>query len=369
MLQTGAYYRQPDGRLLTLKTGGVMPSLRAVVILVAATAGLAVSQPRAVVFDFQPVGVELNTARAATVLLRDRLTDVGAFTVVAGPPETPAYTVDEAVKAAALVNAQKAVIGSITRLGAKLIIAYKLVDVASGLVEFSDRANLSSSDELDIATERMARALKEKKAFVVTGEVGKMTETEKRRTTALSSIFLTTGYTTPLYHEFPYDPGWMLFTLDASVTYETPNILAQGLMGLRRGKWDYNELYFDLLVHRMFSTLDVSPYIGGGIGVHRFSQHGVAGPGEDDGLAFVASGGLVLFRTQYFRLLAGLKATATFTEDFGTPIVMGSFNFGLSSPTVGPNGVSTDGLSVPSPCIYGCIGAFFLTGLIVALST
>jgi hypothetical protein len=304
-----------------------------------------------------------------TSLLRDRLGDKGAFTVVNPMPGTNAITVDEAVRGAVAVNAPKAIIGSVTRLSMKLIVSYKLIDVPTGRVEFSDHANLTPTEDLDLAADRIAQALREQKPFSKTGEQGKLTEAEIRKTTALSSIFVTTGYTYPLDHRFPYSPGNMLFTLNAAVTYETQNVLAAAQMGLRRGKSEYNEIYFDLLVHKMFSEFDVSPFVGGGIGVHRYKMQGIAGEVNDDGLALVASGGVILFRSQYFRLLAGLKGTAVFTEDFGSPIVMGSLDFGLSSPTVGPRATTPDGLAIPGACIYTTIGAFFLTGLIVALTT
>jgi hypothetical protein len=341
-----------------------MLRLKPALLFVAALAALAFGQ-RAVVFDFEIVSAEPELATTVSVLLKDRLGDQG-FVVVEPPAGAVARTVDEAAAQARPLGADKAVIGSVTRLGSRYIISYKLVDVGTGTVEFGDRANVGSADELDMATERIARAIRERRPFAQTGEVGKVTEAERRRTAALSSFILTTGYAFPLDHRIPADPGNMLFTLDAAITYETPDVLAQGVMGIRRGKNSYSEIFFDLLVHKMFSRLDVSPYVGAGVGVHKLS---IQLPGnwedrEDDGLALIASGGLVLFRTQYFRIVGGLKAGAILTEDFGA-VSYGSFNFGLSSPTFGPGG----GVDMPTPCIYGALGVFFLTGLIVALTT
>jgi hypothetical protein len=39
--------------------------------------------------------------------------------------------------------------------------------------------------------------------------------------------------------------------------------------------------------------------------------------------------------------------------------------FGLTTPTIGPGG----SMRLPEPCVYTTLGAFFLTGLIVALTT
>jgi TolB-like protein len=331
------------------------------------------AQERAVVFDFQPLGVDTATAQLAAMLLRERLSDVNAFTLVT-PPAPPTYASEEQLQAARDLAAQKAIGGSLARIGTKVIVSYRLLDAAAGSVVLSDRATIGTVEELDLAMERIALALKERKPFGGTGEVGRLTDVERQRKAAASSVFLTTGYTFPLQHQIPADPGMMLFTLDAAVTYETPDVLAQGLMGYRRGENSFNEIYFDLLIHRMFSRFDVTPYVGGGIGVHRLSsrkwvphqgyQGGYYAEAEDDGLALVASGGLILFRTQFFRLMGNVKGSVVFTEDFGVNY-FGSFGFGLSSPTFGPGG----GVNAPSPCIFGCLGAFFLTGLIVAMTT
>jgi hypothetical protein len=130
-------------------------------------------------------------------------------------------------------------------------------------------------------------------------------------------------------------------------------------MGFRRGRLGYNELYFDLLVHRLFSTGDVSPFLGGGIGVHRFWAENQE---DDHGPAMVVNGGVILFRTQYFRVTGVARGSVLFTERKGI-VPMGGIHFGLTTPTYG-SGSSTD---VPSPCIYGCLGAFFLVGLVVTL--
>ncbi|MEO0073372.1 MAG: hypothetical protein ABIK43_01755 [candidate division WOR-3 bacterium] len=338
-----------------------------ILLFIALFAVIAAGQ-RLVMFEFDAIGIDPQLAQTTATLLRDRLGDQG-FLVIVPPAGTTVRSVDSAVTAASSLNAEKAVIGSITRLGAKYIISYKLIDVASATVGFGDRANIGSAEELDLATERIARAIRERRPFVQTSEIGKATAAERSQTAALSSFFLTTGYTFPAPHSIPGDPGVMLFTIDAAITYETPDVLAQGVMGLRRGKHSYHEIFFDLLVHRMFSRVDVCPYIGGGVGVRRMSIDVQTGQytwerRDASGLAIIGSTGLILFRTQYFRIVSGVKGAVVLTEDFGT-VTWGSFNFGLSSPTFGPGG----SVDAPAPCIYGCLGAFFLTGLIVALTT
>ncbi len=96
------------------------------------------------------------------------------------------------------------------------------------------RSGLGSMDEMDLVVERIAQAIKNRTPFSSTAEVGRFASQERKGRAAGSSVFLTTGYTFPLVQQIPADPGMMLFTLDAAVTYETPDVLVQGLMGLKR---------------------------------------------------------------------------------------------------------------------------------------
>lgn len=347
-----------------------MFKLKNILLIVVMKILLLQAKPALVVFDFQPVGVDSNIVQVGTVLLKDRLSELDTFTMIEPAPGTKCYTIEEAVATAKILKAEKAVIGTITQIGKKIIISYKLLDINTASAEFSDRTAISSIEDMDIAIERIASAIKDKKPYAGTAEVGKITEIEERpfrSRTPSSSIIFTTGYAFPLANSFPYDPGSQLFTIDAAVTYETPDLFTQGLMGFRRGKQRYTEIYFDLLAHKLFSKYDISPYIGGGIGVHKISfdpDDWRLPSKESDGFALTASGGVILFRTYYFRVLAGLKGTVVFTQDFGT-MSTGSFNFGLSSPTFGSEGA----IKAPAPCIMGCLGAFFLTGVIVALAS
>jgi hypothetical protein len=245
------------------------------------------------------------------------------------------------------------------QVGKEILVTYKLVDVRTGDVESSDRASISSVEEFDVSFERIANSVANREPFQATGGVGKMIEQEAKRQAALTSVFLTTGYAFPIVQDLPEDPGTMLFTLNSAVSYETPDVLAQGVMGLRTGKNDYRHIYFELLAHKMFSKFDVSPYVGGGLSVGR---QWIGGE-KTSGLGVVASAGVVLFRTQYFRIIAGGKGTAIFTEDYGMNL-MGEVNFGFASPTIGKGG----GIDVPSPCAFGCLAAYFISGLAIALT-
>jgi hypothetical protein len=337
-----------------------------VLLLVLAAFGMLAAQPRTVVFEFEPVMVDTSVTKVVASLLRDRMADTKAFTVVTPPAGAEAYSVAAAESIARTLGVQQALMGSITRVGTKLLIAYKLLVVPSGEVASSDRVTVESESDLDIVTERLAAALKAGKPYAATPQAGRATAAELKMREPASSILFSTGYTFPIYHRLGYDPGTMFFTLEAAVTYEMPQFLVMGQMGLIRGKQGFQDVHFELTGHKLFGGTDVTPYVGGGIGVHRIQlrpdyplpQH------EDDGLALVASGGVMLFRSSYFRVIGGAKATAVFTQDIG-PLFMAGFSFGITSPGFDPGGK----YRTPPACIYGTLGAFLITGLIVALAT
>jgi hypothetical protein len=325
--------------------------------------GSAVAAERITVFSFRSAGVDSGMGEMIAMLVRNRLSGFEELRLVEPPPGVEAYGLDAALAAASQLEASKAVTGSVALAGYKYLIDYQLVDVSSGKIVLSDRTSVGRPDELDLVADRIATSIRLKRPFGSTLVADNATGLERSRNTGLSAFYLMTGYAfTGTQPAGVMSPGHSLFTLEAGVSYETPGIIAQSVMGLRRGKYDFNELYFDLLFHKAFSPGDVTPFVGGGVGVHRLSYGN--GAREDDGLALIASGGVILFRTQYFRIAGALKGEVVLTEDLG-PVTCGSLTFGLTSPTVGPGG----SLRLPEPCVYTTLGAFFLTGLIVALTT
>ncbi len=337
--------------------------IRRTLLLVAITSMLLQAQPKIVVFDLEPVGVDSITVLTASRLLKNYLAKSEFFTIIEVPSGVRCYTITEATERAKSLRADKAVIGTMSLLGKKIIISYQLIDVNTSTVEFRDKASAVSVEDLDITMERIGNAIETKKPFAATIEVGKVTEAEKppfktRRT--FGTIMFKTGYTFPFSHNESLEGlGRMLFTLDAAVSYETPNLMTEALMGLRRGKNNFKDYHFDILVYKVFSQQDISSYIGGGVGVHKLSIGTYENEKSDDGIALSAGGGLILFRTYYFRVLTGLRASAVFTEDLGT-FTSTALTFGITSPETGPN--TTD-------CILGVLGAFFISGLILALTS
>jgi hypothetical protein len=323
-------------------------------------AGLVSAQSKLAVFEFEPVMADTGLTKVVATLLSDRLVDTRAFGAVVASHERPA-TVAAAASIAKSLGADQAILGSIARVGEGSIISYRLVSVPAGDVLLSDRASLGNESELDVVTERMARSIRDRKPFAATEQAGFATSAEVRSREAASAILFTTGYTFPIYNTYPKNPGTMLFTLDAAVTYELPQFMAMAQMGIIRGKEGFQDVHFELLGHKVFGVGDIATYLGGGLGIHRISMWG---GNDDDGLSLTASGGVLLFRNNIFRIVGSGKATAVITQDIGTSY-SGGLGFGLGSAGFGPTGK----IKTPPACIYGALGVFFVTGLIVALST
>ncbi len=336
-----------------------------VLLLVLAGFAVLAAQPRTVVFEFEPVMVDTGVTKVVASLLRDRMAETKAFDVIAPPTGAQAYSVAAAESIARALGVQQALMGSITRIGSKLLVTYRLFVAANGTVVLSDRVTVESESELDIVTERIAAALKAGKPYAATLQTGQATAAELKSREPASSILFSTGYTFPIYHRLGYDPGTMFFTIEAAVTYETPQYLVMGQMGLIRGKQGLQDVHFELLGHKLFSGTDVTPFVGGGIGVHRvkLTPDYPLPQREDDGLALVASGGVMLFRSSYFRVVGNGKVTAVFTQDLG-PLYMAGFSFGITSPGYDPSGK----FRTPPACIYGTLGAFLITGIVIALT-
>jgi TolB-like protein len=329
------------------------------VFLVLLGFGMLAAQPRLVVFEFEPVMADIGITKVVVSLLRDRLAETKAFSEVVTSSARPT-TVPAADSIAKTLGADQAIVGSVARIGSGFLISYKLVSVTTGELLLADRASLGSESELDVVTERIARSVRDRRQFGTTQHAGQLTSAEAKSVEPASSILFTTGYTFPIFNNFPDDPGLMLFTLDAAVSYEMDRFMALAQMGLSTGKQGYQDIHFELLGHKLLGQSDISPYFGGGLGIHRISFYGI----EDNGLSVTASGGVLVFRNNVFRIVGSGKATALFMQEFGVSC-NGGLYFGLASAGFGPSGKA----KTPPACIYGALGVFFVTGLIVALTT
>jgi hypothetical protein len=333
------------------------PMKLAVVLLfvLAAVPGTVQSQQNTsmVVFDPQSIGVDQATVLATAQLLRNDLAATGKFSVMeegqverALGTQTRCYDSQCASEFGQQLGVDKAVVGSLSRLGEKIIVELRLVDVASGQVEFSDRLASSTVEDLDTVIKRLAKGLASGKTTEKTAEIGMIVEQEAKEPRRRRNFFTVGG---KVGYLFPSGDSWggtdKLLCLDWVTRYETPDFMVESLVGWRYQVNKENGAY-DVPVEFSFfylpSKSDFTPYLGGGLGIHwvaaeRWDDHDTWGNEDDqitnNGLALNIGGGLMGFRTYDFRFIVDLRYTMVFADLGDQDSHSGiSLTFGITSP-------------------------------------
>ena len=306
-----------------------------------------------VVFDPQPIGVDQATVMATAQLLRNDLAATGKFSVVdEGQVQrilgTEAFCYDSqcAAEYGQRLGVDKAVIGSLSRLGEKIFVELRLVNVSSGQLEFSDRLASSTVEDLDTVIKRLATGIASGKSAEETAQVGLIIEQEAKEPRRRRNFFTVGG---KIGYLFPSGDSWggtdKLLCLDWVTRYETPDFMVESLVGWRYQVNKDNGAY-DVPVEFSFfylpSKSDFSPYLGGGLGIHwvaaeRWNHHDAWDQDDDritnNGLALNVGGGLMGFRTYDFRFIVDLRYTVVFAELNGQDSHSGiSLTFGITSP-------------------------------------
>ncbi len=316
---------------------------------------LAQQKTRLVVFEPQAIGVDPATVMATSQLLRNDLAATGQFLVVEeGEMQRQlgelarCYDSQCAAELGQLLGADKAVVGSLSRLGEKIIVELRLVDVASAQVEFSDRMASSTVEDLDTVMKRMAKGLASGKTSEKTAEVGMIVDQEiqePRRRKNFFTVGPKVGYL------FVSGDSWgkadRLLCLNWVTWYETPSFFVESQVGWR-GQIDEDDGSIDVPIDFSFFYIsgksDFAPYLGGGIGIHwvtaRREDVGLAENQDKlitkDGLALNIGGGLMSFRTYDFRFVVDLRYTVVFAELGEQNSHSGiSLTFGITSPRRG----------------------------------
>lgn len=307
---------------------------------------------KVVVFDAQPIGVDEATVLATSQLLRNDLATTGKFSVIDEGEisrflgEAPqCYDSQCASEIGQQLGLDKAVIGSLSRLGEKIIVELRLVDVASGNVEFSDRMASGTVEDLDTVIKRLANGIASGKPSEKTVEIEAVTEAETREPRRRKNFF-TVG--PKVGYLFPSGDSWgeadKLLCLNWITWYETPTFFVESQVG---GRWQVNkdDGAIDVPIDFSFFFIpvksDFAPYLGGGVGIHWVSaKRGDVGLKDrpdklitKDGLALNVGGGLMSFRTYDFRFVIDLRYTVIFAELGDQDTHSGiSLTFGITSP-------------------------------------
>jgi curli biogenesis system outer membrane secretion channel CsgG len=125
---------------------------------------------RVAVMDFKANGISQLLASNISELVRNELIMMGGFAVLErsqvdqilkeqGFQQTGCTDTTCAVKVGQLLSAKKILIGTVMKMGNKILISGRIVDVEKGLGEIAANESAISADELDTATSKFAKKL------------------------------------------------------------------------------------------------------------------------------------------------------------------------------------------------------------------
>ncbi|MFC1669258.1 CsgG/HfaB family protein [Spirochaetota bacterium] len=125
---------------------------------------------RIAIMDFRAKDISRSDAMKVSELIRNELINIGEFTVIErsqmreilkeqGFQKTGCTDVSCAVQVGKILSAKKILVGTVMRLGRKIIITGRIVDVEKGVAEFSEKGVARSKNNLDVAVENFSRKL------------------------------------------------------------------------------------------------------------------------------------------------------------------------------------------------------------------
>ena len=276
---------------------------------------------RVLVFRFKGTGVDEDLLDAVAALFDQALDGEGRYQTVPvfeviGDVEC--YDADCAAVRAGQAGYGKAVIGSLTRLGSKIIVGVKLIDTMKrDVIQAAEGAALSEED-LDIVLKRLAIALTKGKKIDATAEVGLITESEYadvRQRDSYSTGGLRAGFMWPVAGS--YGGVDRMTAIDLVFQHDTKDYFLAGKSGLNWGG-DFNKdgssafglTLFEAKIGRYLNRNDFSPFVSVGLGISwtRIREDGPEGEKTDrgSGLSFSIGTGFAAFRTYDFQFQLGL---------------------------------------------------------------
>jgi len=285
---------------------------------------LAQETPKTVVFSFTTVGVDEASGKTATSIFRTELANTGKFAVIESDVIKTTLGNDDPVESSAIASekanklgAVKAVIGSLSKLGAQTLIEVKLIDVATATVEFSDRVGTTTGADIDVILSRLAKGVAKRKKTEATAEVGMITEKEAAEPTRRASFWsggAKIGYFFPL-GGFGDNPGSLIGGSIVGL-YETPGFMAEAAYSTFSLTGNASFWTFGFSAFKLLSKTDVCPYLGGGVGLGMVSGDYPESYLLNIGLGPVVNfgGGYMFLRTYDFRFVVDLRYYLAFCD-------------------------------------------------------
>ncbi|OPX18277.1 hypothetical protein BXT86_02150 [candidate division WOR-3 bacterium 4484_100] len=336
-------------------------------------------QTKVVVFELETIGFDRNVGRIVTRLLKDAFTKEESLQVIELPEDSIVYQAAKACSIANRYGADKAFVGDLMKLGEKYIVTFKYLNVSDNRVEFSDRISITKLEEMELVATRIVESLISQKPLSSEVNVGEVVETEVppfKTREPFMTLSLKTGY---FYGLYSGGRACDMFTIETAFSYETRHLYTEALFGWNNGT-EATNIYFDLLIHKIFGEKDFAWYLGAGIGVHsitfkKYYHHFDQGydwwsSENDDGPAFNINGGLMLFRTYRFRIITNARVRFLYAGKFGLQPDVG-FTFGIMTQGFTGREVTEKKeeikhTSITTECVTGCLGALVLALLVAS---
>jgi hypothetical protein len=297
-----------------------MRVLIALIVIAACIAGAADAVEKPIMFRFKSVGVNENIVEATMMLFKGSLDEEGKYQPVYVDYQTAGiecFEPDCAARYGRMEGYDKAIVGSLTQLGYKIIVRVQLVDTQSGDVIFTEQGVADTEEDMDMVLARLAKSVTSEKKFEETAEVGMITEREtldEKRRESYSSKGLRAGFIWPIDKSF----GNMvdrLIVIDFAYQYELPDFFLMGRSGLRWGHGGLDVCFLDAMIGRYLNRGDFTPFINGGLGVHYIQGKGLIKREHHDngyyteviwedgtyGLLLLGGAGFTAFRTYDFQ--------------------------------------------------------------------
>lgn len=281
--------------------------------------GIAHAIEKPIMFRFKNVGVDEELIEATMTLFKGSLEEEGKYQPVSAGDilkGVECYEPSCAARYGRREGYEKAIIGSLTQLGFKIIVRVQLVDTESGEVIFTEQGVSDTEEDLDVVLARLAKSVTTEQKFEETAEVGMITDREtleEKRRGSYSSKGLRAGFIWPIDNSF----GNMvdrLIVIDFAYQYEMPDFFLMGRSGLRWGDGGMDVCFLDAKIGRYLNRSDFTPFINGGLGVHYIRGKGLISREQYNGDIYSE----VTWEegTYGFVLLGGAGFTAFRTYDF-----------------------------------------------------
>jgi len=236
------------------------------------------SGAQTLVLPFRSVGVNDTTLLVSRDLLLGelqgmRLPLVGANSIGASLP-SGLDACDNALCASTLGRehgATQVVYGSLSKLGAKVIVRLNVTRVDETTPFYRDQLTATSVEDLDVVMRRFAEGIVQGYPNSDRASVESVTEAETitppRRATR-TGFGLRAGFLFPTGNSF--GGASQLTNIHGVYRYELKNFQVETttLFGLSWGDGNLDWTLLDLSASRLFGTRDVSTFLGAGFGVH-----------------------------------------------------------------------------------------------------